>query len=147
MDHRVILTNHSLAVRDIYDQYAGMLLGYIYEVVKDKQTAEEYLISVFNELPGHLHNIVQPGFNTYHRLQLITRKVLADFFETIPACNPEEKNYLPAKPNKFLNRMSGEEQMIFCSIHYSGKSISTLATELQKPEEEIKRILQQALLQ
>lgn len=146
MNQKVILTtNYSLAARDIYDQYAGMLLGYIYEVVKDKQMAEEYLISVFNELPRHLHDIVQPGFNTYQRLQLIARKVLAGFFETIPACTPNErKTYLPAKPNKFLSRMSEEQQLVFCSIHYNGKSIATLAAELNKPVDEIKKLLQQA---
>ena len=146
MNQQITFTNNSTATRAIYDEYAGMLLGYIYEVVKDKAMAEQYLAAVFSELPQHLHDIIQPGFNTYHRLQLIARKMLADFFETIPACAPQDmdKKYMPAKPNKFLDRMSTEQQFIFCNVHYSGKSINTLAAELNKPEEEIKKILQQA---
>jgi DNA-directed RNA polymerase specialized sigma24 family protein len=40
--------------------------------------------------------------------------------------------------------MSGEQQFVFCNIHYSGRSISALAAEMSKPEEAIKKILQQA---
>ncbi|MES2278980.1 MAG: sigma factor-like helix-turn-helix DNA-binding protein [Bacteroidota bacterium] len=144
MNQHIALANSSSTTRAVYDEYAGLLLGYIYEVVKDQHTAEQYLVSVFNELPQHLHSIVQPGANVYQRLQLIARKMLAGFFETIPACNPGDKSHLPARPNKFLHRMSEEEQLIFCNIHYNGKSISTLALELNKPEEAIKKILQQA---
>ena len=144
MNQQVSLAGIPTATRAVYDEYAGLLLGYIYEVVKDKTLAEQYLVSVFNELPQHLQQVTQPGLNTYNRLQLIARKVLAGFFETIPACIPNDKTYLPSKPNKYLDKMSEEQQLIFCNVHYSGKSISTLATELNKPEEVIRKILQQA---
>jgi hypothetical protein len=145
VNQQIALTNLPTATRALYDEYAGMLLGYIYEVVKDRNMAEQYLITVFNELPQHLHDVVKPGVSSYLRLQLIARKMLAGFFETIPACTPDNaKSLLPSKPNKFLDRMSEEQQLVFCSVHYSGKSISTLAAELDKPEEVIKKILQQA---
>lgn len=146
MIQQEVLTNNASATRALYDEYAGLLLGYIYEVVKDRGMAEQYLISVFNEMPGHLHEIKQPGLNTYHQLQLLTRKVLADYFETIPVCkatDPEE-NYLPSRSNKFLSGMTDEQRLIFCSIHYHGKSIETLAAEMNMPEDVIKKILQQA---
>ncbi|MBE9665911.1 hypothetical protein [Mucilaginibacter boryungensis] len=146
MNQDISLINASSAIRAIYDEYAAMLLGYIFEVVKDKNIAEQYLVSVFNELPEHLNDITQPGVNIYHRLQLLARKLLTDFFETIPACNIVNDNLpdLPIRPNKFLDRMSKEELFIFCSVYYSGKRIGTLATELNKPQDEIKKILQQA---
>lgn len=145
MNQQISITNTASGTRAIYDEYAGLLLGYIFEVVKDKGIAEQYLVSVFKELPQHLQYVNQPGANTYQRLLLLTRTVLADFFETIPACNPDDKkSHLPARPNKFLDRMSEEEQFIFCNVHYNGKSISTLALELNKPEQAVKKILQQA---
>lgn len=145
MNQHISITNPALATRAIYDEYAGLLLGYIFEVVKDKNIAEQYLVAVFKELPQHLHDIILPGANTYQRLLLLARKVLADVFATMPACNPTDKKaLLPARPNKFLERMSEEEQFIFCSVHYNGKSISTLALELNQPEQAIKKILQQA---
>ena len=133
-------------MRTLYDEYADILFGYIYEVVKDKEMAEQYLISVFNELRWHLHEIQRPGLNTYHQLQLMTREILSDYFETIPVCKitDPEKTYLPSKPNKFLSGMTEEQRLIFCSIHYHGKSISMLAAEMNKPEEAVKKILQQA---
>ncbi|QKJ29735.1 sigma-70 family RNA polymerase sigma factor [Mucilaginibacter mali] len=145
MSQHISITNTASATRAIYDEYAGLLLGYIFEVVKDKNIAEEYLVAVFKELPQHLHDVMQPGTNTYQRLLLLTRKVLADFFATIPACDPADKKaHLPAMPNKFLERMSEEEQFIFCNVHYNGKSISALARELNRTEQAIKKILQQA---
>jgi len=146
LNQDISLANASLTMQAIYDEYAGMLLGYIFEVVKDKNIAEQYLVAVFTELPRHFNDIAQPGVNIYHRLQLLARKMLAAFFETIPACNITDDGLsnLPVRPNKFLDRMNKEEQFIFCSVHYNGKSISTLANELNKPEEVIKKILQQA---
>ena len=140
------ITDSPTAIRALYDEYAGMLLGYIYEVVKDKDMAGQYLVTLFNELPQHLTDVLQPGANTYHRLQLVARKILAGFFENIPACevNPNTNSHLPARPNKFLERMNAEQQFVFCGIHYSGKSIAALAAELNKPEQVIKQLLQQA---
>lgn len=140
------MTNSSAQTRTLYDEYAPLLLGYIHEVVKDKKLAEQYLIAVFNEVPQHLHNLLQPGANTFLCLQLLTRKILADVFETIPVCTvtDDHKRYLPERPSKFLTGMTSEQQLIFCSIHYHGKSINVLAAELNMPEEVIKKILQQA---
>lgn len=148
MTQQDVLTNNASATRALYDEYAGLLLGYIYEVVKDRELAEQYLIAVFNEMPGKLHEIKRPGLNTYHQLQLMTRKVLAGYFETIPVCKPTdaEKTYLPSRPNKFLSGMTDEQRLIFCSIHYHGKSIGALAAELSMPEDVIKKILQQAFV-
>jgi DNA-directed RNA polymerase specialized sigma24 family protein len=141
-----VLQNSSLALRTIYDEYAGMLYGYILEVVKDTQLAEQYLISVFNALSQHLPAFTQPEGNTYHHLQQITRRILAGYFETIPACGfvAEDKSHLPTRPNKFLDRMTREQQVVFCNTHYGGKTIGVLAAEMSKPESEIKKILQQA---
>lgn len=145
MIQQEVLTNTAVT-RALYDEYAGLLLGYIYEVVKDKELAEQYLVSVFNELPRNLHQITRPGLNTYHQLQLLTRKMLADYFETIPVCKTTdpEKNYLPGTPNKFLSVMTKEQRLIFCSVHYHGKSIYVLAAEMNMPEEVIKKTLLQA---
>lgn len=141
-----VLINNSSVIQALYDEYAGLLLGYIYEVVKDREIAEEYLVSVFNELPYHINEITRPGLNTYHQLQLLTRKVLADYFATIPVCAPTNanKNYLPSTPNKFLSAMTEEEQFIFCSVHYHGKSIRVLAAEINKSEVAVKTILKHA---
>lgn len=141
-----VLTNDASVTRALYDEYAGLLFGYIYEVVKDREMAEQYLISVFNEIPRHIHEIKQPGANIYRQLQVITRRVLSGYFENIPVCKTTdpENNYLPSRPSKFLSGMTEEQRLIFCSIHYHGKTISVLAAELQKPEDTIRKILQQA---
>lgn len=146
MNQQIVSANISSAISSLYDEYSGLLYGYIYEVVKDRKIAEQYLVSVFNELPQHLHIILRPGINTYQRLQLLARKTLSAYFETIPSCNtPEDfKKRLHTRPNRFLDRMTEEQQLVFCSVHYSGKSISDLSVEMKKPEDVIRKILQQA---
>lgn len=145
MNRQIALTNAASATRALYDEYGGLLLGYITEVVKDETIAGQYLISVFNELPQHLPDILKPGVNKYLQLVALARKVLAVFFETIPACKPGDENFhTPVKPNRFLDRMSQQQRLIFCSVHFNGKSISTLAAELNQTELEIKKTLQQA---
>ncbi|GAB3931480.1 sigma-70 family RNA polymerase sigma factor [Mucilaginibacter myungsuensis] len=130
----------------IYDQYAGMLYGYIFEVVKDKQLAERYLMMVFNDLPHQLHDLLQPGVNVYHKLQQLTRKHLKDIFGSQQTIidGTGVNGHIPARPNKFLDKMSAEQKHVFCNIHYYGKSVSTVAAEMNSAEEEVRKVLQQA---
>ncbi len=139
----------SLAIGKLYDDYSALLYGYILEVVNDQQIAEKYLVTVFEELPKYLDEMVGPRNNIYNRLQLLTRKLMADFFETMPGranITGNSYNNQLLRPNKFLESMAHDEQLVFCNIHYHGKSITTLAIELKKAEGEIKKLLRKALV-
>jgi hypothetical protein len=135
-------TKHSL-----YTNYACMLLGYINEVVKDKAVAEQYLIELFNELqPPDLEEILAPGANAFCRLQLLARKKLASFVTSIEACatGEEAASKKGIEGNKFITLMGHEQQLVFCGVHYHGKSIVKLAAELNKPEAAIKQLLKES---
>lgn len=119
-------------------------MGYIYEVVKDQQLAEQYLVQVFNQLPEQL-DTADTSIRLYLRLQLIARKLLAAYFENGSNHIPSTATtYLPFRQNKYLDNMNNEQQHVFCKLHYCGKSISQLAAELQRPESDIKQILKEA---
>ena len=126
-----------------------MLLGYIFEVVKSTQVAEQYLIDVFNQLQfTDIQAISKPGINTFCQLQQIARKKLASFTSSVEDCAEEEakspSNVI--KGNKYIELMAPEQQEVFCGVHYHGKSTSALAAELNKPEEAIRRILRESFL-
>lgn len=136
--------NRSLSVNGLYNNYAAMLLGYIFEAVKNRAIAEQYLIAVFNDVPNELDEFTKPGVNAFCRLQQMARKKLVPFFEAGDGCVQE--NTLQkgtATGNKYTAQMNHEQQLVFCGLHWQGKTIARVATELNKPEEAVKKILKE----
>ena len=84
-------------MHSLYDRYAGMLLGYILEVVKNREKAEDCLAAVFKELPYHLDELKKSRLSEYCFLQGLIRKKMgmhADRKTTISATT---------QLNKYLN--------------------------------------------
>lgn len=133
--------------QDLYNSYGSMLLGYLFEVTKSKPVAEQYLVDIFNGLQfTDIQAITKPGVNTFCQLQVIARKKLASFLETVVECaDPAVKpKTLPEQSNKFTDLMEPEQRQVFCGIHYHGKSAGILAAELNKTEEAIRQILKES---
>lgn len=124
-----------------------MLLGYIKEVVKEITVAEQYLVEIFNDLQHKdIEEILSPGVNTFLRLQQLTRKKLSAFITSVEDC--ADKTEITAKKavtgNKFINLMDDDQQVVFCGVHYHGKSTSALAAELNKTEDSVRQILRES---
>ncbi|HEK21072.1 MULTISPECIES: hypothetical protein [unclassified Mucilaginibacter] len=130
------------AKQSLYTSYSGMLLGYIVEVVKDRTVAEKYLIDIFTSLQA---NDIQDIFNpdngsVYCRLQSYARKQL----QTVHNCIAECAGQAAISSNRVTGLMNEEQQLVFCGLHYHGKSIAQLAYELKKDETAIRQILKQS---
>lgn len=124
-----------------------MLLGFLFEVTKSKPIAEQCLVDIFNGLQfTDIQAITKPGVNTFCQLQIIARKKLTSFLETVVECADQaaKPNALPEQRNKFTDLMEPEQRQVFCGIHYHGKSTGTLAVELNKSEEAIRQILKES---
>ncbi len=133
------------SVQNLYSNYAAMLLGYIFEVVKSRAVAEQYLVAVFNDVPAQINEFYKPGTNAFCRLQLMARKKLDDYFESVDDCGitkSVQKNVFIGQ-NKFLKQMTHEQQVVFCGMHWHGRTTAKLAAELDKPEGEIRKILKE----
>lgn len=120
-----------------------MLLGYFSEVVKDSQLAEQHLVNIFNSIPQHLNEINSNGANTWCQLQRLAKKQLSGSF--VINGNGASDNVQQRK-NKFLDRMTNEQQLVFCDIYYNGKTIQQLAKELNKTDESIRIALREAFV-
>lgn len=126
-----------------------MLLGYLFEALKNKVVAEQYLVDIFNELQfSDIQAISKPGVNTFSQLQMMARKKLTSFSRAADECADADGKLkdLVIIGNKFIDLMSAEQQMVFCGVHYHGKTTTGLAAQLSKPEEEIKRILKESFI-
>jgi len=125
-------------VRALYDRYAGMLLGYITEVIKDSHEAEQLLIRVFSDLHQQLDDMDRSALGAFCYLQLHARKKIAVYLQNTG-------NQAPAiRSNKYLNLLSEEQLKVFCGLHYDGKNSSILAFEMGKTPEAIRLILKEA---
>ena len=124
-----------------------MLLGYIKEVVKELTVAEQYLIEVFNDLQHtDIEEILSPGANTFLRLQQLARKKLSSFITTIEDC-ADQAEIITKKTiqgNKFIDLMDQEQQLVFCGVHYHGKTTANLAAELNITEDAIRQLLRES---
>jgi hypothetical protein len=130
-----------LLVHKLYQQYAGMLLGYIVDVVKNQAVAEQYLVAVFKDVPPELDELTNQNVSPFCYLQAMARKRLAGYFKNTIHPNPEDSGKPSICNNKYTQQMTPEQQIVFCGVHWQGKTIAGLAAELNKPEESIRKIL------
>jgi acetylornithine/succinyldiaminopimelate/putrescine aminotransferase len=131
----------------LYHNYGAMLLGYIQEAVKEQAIAEQYLVELFSELKASdIMDIMSNGANQFLRLQHIARKKLSSFFSNMESCTDQDELTLKKaiNGNKFIDMMRHEQKLVFCGVHYHGKTIAKLAAELNKPEDAIRQLLRES---
>lgn len=154
MEQQLTYTEASLPTikqskHSLYANYGAMLLGYIIEVVKEIAVAEQYLTEVFNELQNKdIEEILAPGSNAFVRLQQLTRKKLSSFISSIEsrADGVEISAKKAIRGNKIIDLMDNEQQVVFCGVHYHGKTTANLASELNKPEDDIRKLLRESFI-
>lgn len=132
----------SAGIHSVYDRYAAMLLGYIFEVVGDKKVAEDYLAKIFNGLAQNFNDIDWSMGNNWLLLQRYAKNQLVKFDSAAEGCQTQFSHY--NLKNKYLNKMTGEQKLVFCNIYYSKKTTAQVAAEINKPEELIKKLLKEA---
>jgi len=133
-------------IRILYDRHAGMLLGYIIEVVQDRKLAEEWLVKLFCELSVHFNDINWESTNSWCQLQRFAKNKLADYNQTNKQLETNKITGLVMHSgrNKYLEQLTDEQKVVFCDVYYHGKSTAAISTELNKPEDVIRKTLKEA---
>jgi hypothetical protein len=133
-------------LRSLYNNYGAMLLGYLFEIVKDQDIAGQYLIEIFDEIAIEPDQHYLNGSGTLSELQKLARKKLAPFYKTVEYCAvPQDtKTATSNSNNKYLHQMTLEQLHVFCGLHYHGKSTAILAAELGRSEDDIRKILKES---
>ena len=112
-------------IRQLYDKYAGMLLGFIRGTVQDHRRSEEILVKIISAFV--LETNGQP--TSWLQLRQFARFKLPEF----SSINNEKLSGNHTN-NEYLNLLDEEEQYIFQMVYYQGKSINQLADLLNKSE-------------
>lgn len=135
------------AVRNLYNSYAAKLLGYIHEVVQDKQVAEQYLQAVFNDVPNEIEELSKTGVNALCRLQIMARQKLVVFFKTFDnETDRQAWQNMSRINNKHIALMTSLQQQVFLGVYYQCKTTSNIAKELNNSEEQIRKTLKECFI-
>jgi len=122
---------HNPDLRAIYNQYSGMLLGYLTEIVKDNRKAEDHLVNIFYEISKLPLQQIQQLFN-WNRLRRFALRQL-----------PPQNTILSG--NGVVHTiLSNEQQYVFDSIYYNNLSLTEIAERTGQSEETVRKILKEA---
>jgi hypothetical protein len=116
-----------------------MLFGYIYEIVKDTNLAEQLLVSFYITIKDHLHELNADSANTWCQLQRMLKTHLSASEKPI-----ERDVMISHSGNKYLGMMNNEQKYVFYHVYYHGRSTAELSTILNRPEELVKKDLKEA---
>ena len=145
-NQQIVTGKKSENIRFLYDKYAGMLLGYVIEITKDRATAEKFLVNFFCDLSGQLGERDWEGLDNWCQLQRYARERLDIFMNS----NHEAEAVRPANlvmhgaRDKYLEQLSEEQRQVFCDVYYYRKSIEVISSELNKTEDSIRKTLKEA---
>ncbi len=143
---QALIETKRASVRMLYDRHASMLLGYIFEIVKDRKLAEEYLVKIFCDISQEFNEINWDGANSWCRLQRFAQNKLGH----LPDFNKSDKEAMVSGPegygvhNKYPDHFTAEQKHIFYGVYYYGKSIAAISEELNKTEDSIRKTLKEA---
>lgn len=143
---RVLSQNKAININSLYDNYAGMLLGYIFEVVKDRSIAEEYLVKIFCKIAKTQNDKTRDEINTWCQLQRLAKTELTPFYNASEECEaPDAHDVVKHRSsNKYLEQMTDEQQQIFCNFYYNKKSTAQLSSQLNISEDLIRKSLKES---
>ncbi|WP_316840207.1 hypothetical protein [Pedobacter gandavensis] len=145
---QVIIDHPAQSIRCLYDQHAGKLLGYIFEVVKDRKLAEEYLVKIFSALSLLHQNQEQEGVSNWCQLLKFAKTKLL-LFHVVKGYEEvyDLKGMALAHPvNDYLDQLNEAQRKVFCEVYHHGKTISALAIALNTTEDLTRKTLKEAFL-
>jgi hypothetical protein len=135
-----ISAKQSYSMHELYDKYSGMLFGYIQEVVKDTERAEQQLVNFYFTVKDQLHEInAGDNENKWCHLQRLLKKHLSDLTEPL-----ERDVMISHSGNKYLGMMNNEQKYVFYHVYYHGRSTAELSYILNKPEHLVRKNLKEA---
>ena len=141
-------SNDVLVTRALYYRYSSWLLGYLMAVVKDYELAEQYLVEIFKEVPNRLQDFTGSESSPWLCMQMLAKAKLKGYTSALRTSR-SRANFDSTERLKFdsyVSAMTTEQQIVFCGVYYYQKSTALLAQELNKADDEVRKILKEAFL-
>lgn len=144
-----LVANKQASIRRLYDKHASMLLGYIFEIVKNQKLAEEYLVKVFCDIAQHINEIDWDDTNNWCQLKRLAQNKLNQLMDSGRVASDLKNMGLQDQGSheshtRYPDYFTEEQHHIFYSVYYYGKSVEAISRELNKSEESIRKTLKEA---
>ncbi|WP_316851063.1 hypothetical protein [Pedobacter agri] len=112
-------------IRQLYDKYAGMLLGFIRGTVQDHKRSEEHLIKIISAFA--IESNGRP--TSWLALRQYAQYKLIEF------SSADHEGGKLRDANEINDDLTADERIVFQAVYYQKKSISQLASLLHKKED------------
>jgi DNA-directed RNA polymerase specialized sigma24 family protein len=142
-DRQVLVESKPESIRSLYDKYAGVLLGYVQEIVKDRKLAEDCLVRIFCQLSEEFGDENSDGPRNWAQLQRYAKVKLVSYTAVSGRAIAYGETFR-LSDDPYLAALSAEQKQIFVDIYYYGKTVAILAADLNKTEEFIRKTLKEA---
>lgn len=120
-------------IRQFYDKYAGMLLGFIQGTIQDPQKSEAHLIKILTSFILEAKLNPQSKSSTWMLLRQHAQKILAQE-QLTDTESMITSDYASVNPDQ----LSLKEKEIFNAVYYLGRSVSYLAASFGEEENSIR---------
>ena len=146
INQQALAKNRTAYIHSLYERYSGMLLGYIFEVVKDRAQAEECLVQLFCELVKQADG--KECTCNWLELQRLARNKLMTFTNTFKDSHPPVASGLVTQSSgdDYLQQLTTVQRQVFYDVYYHGKSVEKISMELNETEGSIRKILKEAFV-
>ncbi|MCX2432679.1 hypothetical protein [Pedobacter sp. GR22-10] len=120
-------------IRQFYDKYAGMLLGFIQGTIQDPKKSEAHLIKILTSFILEVKLNPQSKSSTWMLLRQHAQKILAQE-QLTDTESMITSDYASVNPDQ----LSLKEKEIFNAVYYLGRSVSYLAASFGEEENSIR---------
>ena len=147
-NRQALIVSKPESIRCLYDKYGGMLLGYIFEIVNDRELAEEYLVKLFCDLSHQIDDMEWNGTNSWCKLQGFARSRLTTYRDKVKQSESSSASgmMIPSFRHQYLEQLTDLQKLVFHDVYYHGKSIAKISVELNETENLIRRTLKEAFV-
>ena len=142
-NNKAVLVQESVKIQEVYDQYSGMLYGFLLKVLKDKEQAEKLLVGIFDDIAKNVGKSGNCGPYTWCGLYRMAKDKLMIHMDDEGDSNDQDM-MVYTLGNNMYNGMTDEQKQVFYETYYGGKKITQVAAQLNKSEESVKKTLMEA---
>lgn len=132
-------------IRQFYDKYAGMLLGFIQGTIQDSKNSEAHLIKIITSFVLETKLNSNSNMSTWMHLRQHAKEVLA---QQNLSERPTSMTSLDQNNNRsedHINVLTAQESIIFKAVYYHGRSIACIAASLGEEENSIRTQLKSSI--
>ncbi|WP_442588912.1 hypothetical protein ACSBL2_23030 [Pedobacter sp. AW31-3R] len=144
IDRQTSIQKQPVTIHSLYESYGGMLLGYIFEIVKDRKVADECLVKIFSDVALHFATMDWDNGSNWMKLQRFAKERLSTFMDNPTQIESSAAGIVKQASNEYFERLNDAQKTVFCNVYYKNKKIDEISIELNKQEDSIRKTLKEA---